>query len=367
MSGSSRPTRAWGLVLGGGGVLGGAWMVGALAALAETHGLDPRDADLIIGTSAGSVTAALLGAGVSVDELRRHQLGERVTTGPLANVEWDVERGTGGSAPPAPRFASGPSSLHLVTGNVGRLHRLPPTAVLAALLPEGRGSIGAVGALVRAVVPSGWAPHPGVRAVAMHLDSGRRTALGAPGAPAADLADAVMASCAIPGWYAPVTIDGQRYVDGGACSATNVDLASGHGLDRVFVLAPMVSFAMDHPRHWRTRAERQWRARVTRRCLREVAKVHLDGAEVTVVGPGPEDLEAIGSNLMALDRRHIVLQTSLRTSARSLAEPEPLEHLPTPVRAREQDVTSTPEAPGGSRAQDGSRVSAPRAGLGEAR
>jgi NTE family protein len=360
MSDPARTSGTWGLVLGGGGVLGAAWMVGALAALAETHGLDPRDADLIIGTSAGSVTAALLGAGVNVDELRRNQLGEPVTTGPLADLEWDFERGTGGSAPPIPRFASGPSSLHLVAGNVGRLHRLPPTAVLAALLPEGRGSIGAVGALVRAVVPSGWTPHPGVRAVAMHLGSGRRTVFGAPGAPAADVADAVMASCAIPCWYAPVTIDGERYVDGGACSATNVDLASGHGLDRVFVLAPMVSFAVDQPRHWRTRAERQWRARVTRRCLREVAKVHLDGAEVTVIGPGPEDLEAIGSNLMALDRRHIVLQTSLRTSARALAEPEPLQHLPMPLRAREQDVTSAP-AHGGTTADGGSRARAARA------
>jgi NTE family protein len=166
----------------------------------------------------------------------------------------------------------------------------------------------------------------------MHLDSGRRVSFGDPDAPVVDLADAVMASCAIPGWYAPITIRGERYVDGGACSATNVDLAAGHGLDRVFVLAPMVSFAIDSPRHWRTRAERQWRARVTRRCLREVAKAHADGVEVTVVGPGPEDLEAIGSNLMALDRRQLVLQTSLVTSGRALRDPEVLEALaPAPL------------------------------------
>jgi NTE family protein len=335
-------SEKWGLVLGGGGVLGAAWMTGALVALAETHGLDPRDADLIVGTSAGSVTSALIGAGASVEELHRRQLDEPVTTGPLANVEWDAEHGTGGSAPPAPRFSAGPSSPNLLSGNLNRLRRLPPTAVLAALLPEGRGSIDAVGGLVRAVVPSGWTPHPGVRAVAMHLDSGRRTAFGAPTAPVADIADAVMASCAIPGWYAPVTVAGERYVDGGACSATNVDLTAGHGLARVFVLAPMVSFAMDTPRHWRTRAERGWRARVTRRCLREVAKVHLDGAEVTVVGPGPEDLEAIGSNLMAVERRHAVLRTSLQTSARALADPEPLEHLPPPLQPRDQDVAASP-------------------------
>jgi NTE family protein len=80
---------------------------------------------------------------------------------------------------------------------------------------------------------------------------------------------------------------------------------------------------------------------VTRRCLREVAKVYADGTEVTVVGPGPEDLEAIGSNLMALDRRHLVLQTSLATSARALEDPELLGALPPPVRAHEQDVGSS--------------------------
>lgn len=341
----SATRERWGLVLGGGGVLGAAWMVGALTAVAETYGLDPRDADLVIGTSAGSVTAALLGAGVSIDDLRRRQLDEPVTTGPLAAVPWDPDHGTGGAIPPVPWLAGGPSSLSLVAGGVRRLRRLPPTAVLAALLPEGRGSLAAVGALVRAVVPSGWTPHPGVRVVAMQLDSGRRIAFGAAGAPSVDAADAVMASCAVPGWYAPVSIGGSRYVDGGACSATNVDLAAGHGLRRVVVLAPMVSFAMDNPRHWRARAERQWRARVTRRCLREVAKVHLDGAEVTVVGPGPEDLEAIGSNLMAVDRRHTVLQTSLRTSAKALAEPELLEHLPPPLRERDGDVTGPGHGP----------------------
>jgi NTE family protein len=151
-----------------------------------------------------------------------------------------------------------------------------------------------------------------------------------------------MASCAIPGWYAPVIIGGVRYVDGGACSSTNVDLAAGYDLERVFVLAPMVSFAMDAPRHWQARAERRWRERVTRRCLREVAKVYADGTEVTVVGPGPEDLEAIGSNLMALDRRYLVLHTSLRTSARALRDPELLNALPPAMRAHEQDVTASP-------------------------
>jgi NTE family protein len=337
---TSSDGRRWGLVLGGGGVLGAAWMVGALTALEQAHGIDPRDADVVIGTSAGSVMAAMLGAGVSVSELRAHQLGRPVRTGPLAGLDWDYDTASGGPMPPMPRLA--PGSTALFTQNMSRLRRLPPTAVLAALLPEGRGRLDAVGRLVGALVPYGWTPRPGVRAVAMDYESGRRVAFGAPGAPAADLADAVMASCAIPGWYQPVTIGGRRYVDGGACSSTNVDLAAGLGLDEVFVLAPMVSFAVDRPAHWRAKAERRWRAMVTRRCLREVAKVHADGAEVTVVGPGPDDLEAMGANLMDVERRQRVLETSLQTSTRALAEPESLAQLPSPVREHEQHVTPDP-------------------------
>jgi NTE family protein len=326
----------WGLVLGGGGVLGGAWTVGALSALESVRGLDARDAEVVIGTSAGSVLAAMLGAGVSVEELRAHQLGRPVATGPLAGLDWDYDTATGGTLPPMPKLA--PGSTEMFRQSVRRLRRLPPTAVLSALLPEGRGRLDAVGRLVRGLVPAGWAPRDGVRAVAMDYESGRRVAFGAPGAPAADLAEAVMASCAIPGWYQPVTIGGHRYVDGGACSATNVDLAAGLGLDEVYVLAPMVSFALDRPTHWRAKAERRWRAMVTRRCLREVAKVHASGTEVTVVGPGPEDLTAMGANLMAVEHRQDVLETSMLTSARALADPEVLSQLPTPVRAHEQDV-----------------------------
>jgi NTE family protein len=317
-----------GLVLGGGGVLGGAWMVGALSALEAHLGTDLREVDQLVGTSAGSVVGALLAAGVGVPDLRAHQLGEP-TSGPLAGFSWNYEKATGGGRPPRPR--AGPGSAGLIARNVGHLRRLPPTAVLSALLPEGRGSLESVGALVRHVVPSGWAPRDGLQVVTMDFRTGRRVAFGRPGSPEADLADAVMASCAIPGWYSPVTIGEGRYVDGGACSSTSVDLLTDAKLDEVYVIAPSVSFAMDHPAAFLTRLERQWRVRVTRRCLREVAKLHAAGTEVVVVGPGPEDLAVIGGNLMDVGRRRQVLETSLRTSAEALADPEPLDALPARV------------------------------------
>ncbi len=304
-------------------------MVGALSALQEHLGTDLRDVDALVGTSAGSVVASLLAAGVSVEELRHHQSGLPLPDGLLSGFNWDYDTATGTGRPPRPRPGLG--SAGLLARNVGHLRRLPPTAVLSALLPEGRGSLESVGAMVRHVVPQGWVARDGLQVVTMDYETGRRVAFGRAGAPEADLADAVMASCAIPGWYQPVRIGDARYVDGGACSSTSVDLLVGQGLDEVWVVAPSVSFAVDAPDQLLTRLERQWRVRVTRRCLREVAKVHAGGSDVTVVGPGPDDLAAIGGNLMDVGRRQAVLETSLRTSAEALGDPEPLDALPARV------------------------------------
>ncbi len=308
-----------GLVLGGGGVLGAAWMVGALSAIEESTGADLRSFDYILGTSAGSVLAALLGAGVDAGQLRDHQLGNPIG-GPLADHAWDYDTATGGARPLLPRLGVG--SPAMVRRNVRRLRRMPPTAVLSALMPVGRGSLDGVGDLVDAVTgpDAGWSPHPGVRIVAMDYETGRRVAFGRPGEPGASLPQAVMASCAIPGWFAPVHIGGHRYVDGGTCSATSVDLLGGLGLDEVYVVAPMVSFELDHPRALLPRLERRWRRRCTRRCLHESAKLRAAGTDVTILGPGPEDLAAIGGNVMDVARRFAVLETSMRTSGAALAQ-----------------------------------------------
>ena len=126
-----------------------------------------------------------------------------------------------------------------------------------------------------------------------------------------------MASCAIPGWFQPVDIDGTLYVDGGAVSATSVDVVAHAGLDEVYVIAPMVSFELDEPASLSARLERQWRRQVTKTCREEMAVVRATGTAVYALGPGPEDLEAIGSNLMDASRRQRVLETSLRTSAQA--------------------------------------------------
>lgn len=309
-----------GLVLGGGGVLGAAWMVGALQAWEQHTGLDARDMDQMVGTSAGSILVSLLAAGVGVADLVRHQQDEPVLVGPLEGYDFDYESATGGNRPGRPRYAMGSSTM--LRHNAFRLRQLPPATVLAAILPQGTGSLDRVEELVRRVVPTGWAPREGVGVAALDYDTGERVVFGKEGAPPADLAQAVIASCAIPSWFRPVQIQGRRYVDGGVWSSTNVDLMAGQGLDEVLVLAPGVSFTADEPSALATRLERRWRVRVTARCLREAARVHQGGTEVRVLGPGVEDLQVIGGNLMNLARRRAVIATSMRTSGAALANPE---------------------------------------------
>jgi NTE family protein len=310
-----RPRR--GIVLGAGGVLGAAWMVGALVAVEEVLDVDVRDYDEILGISAGSTLAALIGCGVSVTDVYRHQQGGEIV-GPLAGRPWDYDDVIAGAWPPWPQPRIGAGGM--LVRNVGRLRRMPPATVLAALTPLGRGSLHRVGELVAAVTPaSGWAPREGVTVVALDYDSGRRVLFGRPGAPRPPLPRAVMASCAIPGWFAPQRIDGRRYVDGGAWSPTSADLMTGLGLDEVVVVAPTTGFGAPPARSVLARMERRWRAAVTRRCLNEAAKLQAEGTRVTILGCGPEDVATIGTNVMDVSRRLNVLETARRTQRAVLA------------------------------------------------
>lgn len=308
-------TRA--LVLGAGGVLGAAWTIGALDGVQEHLGWDPREAEVLVGTSAGSVLAASLGSGVGVQELLDHQRGL-----PGQRISYDYE--SGGALPPLPLPLMG--SPRGAVSSALHPFRTTPLMALSTVLPQGRGSIEPVGQLVDALVPRGaWAPHPRTWVVAMDYDSGRRVVFGRGAAPPAGLRDAVMASCSIPGWYTPVTIGGRRYVDGGACSPTSLDVVAKLGLTEVVVLSPMSSLRYDTPTALAARVERRFRRLVSKRVVAEVKKVAASGTRVILLGPGPEDLAAIGANLMDPRRRASVLETSVRTSRAALRD-EDLRH-----------------------------------------
>jgi NTE family protein len=310
------------IVIGGGGVLGGTWAVGALSALEGELGVAAGDVDLLVGTSAGSVLAALIASGVSTGELRQEYGEEKVTSGPLAGYEWNPVRATGGSRPGWPRILR-PGSPRLFGSGLVNFGELPLTAVLSGLLPPGGKSLERVGHLIDAVSPLGeWAQvgvhstgnNPEVWVVAMDYETGKRVVFGRAGAPHASLSEAVMASCAIPGWFAPQKIGNRTYVDGGAVSATSIDVVSHEGYDEVYVIAPMSLTQSDHPKSLTAKLERQWRGVVARTAAAEIMEVEAGGAQVFIASPTAEDLTAIGTNLMDSTRRKLVLQTSMRTS-----------------------------------------------------
>ncbi len=317
---SAEPTKRVGLVLGGGGVLGAAWMIGALSALADAYVWDPRDAETVVGTSAGAVVGAMLACGLGVETLVNHQRGIVAPGDP--DIGFDPDTAAGGTLPPRPQLRIGSASLLAKT--VLHPRRVPVLAALSGLAPRGRGTLAALEDLVHQVNPDGaWPEHPTAWMIAMDYDSGKRVAFGSAGAPQASLAEAVMASCSIPGWFAPVQIADHCYVDGGALSPTSLDLLAGRGLDEVIVLAPMISFDYDEPTTVVARMERRFRRAMTKRVLNEAGKVRRSGTAVTLLGPGREDLEAIGVNLMDHRRRGVVLDTALRTTAAALADVTP--------------------------------------------
>jgi NTE family protein len=130
-----------------------------------------------------------------------------------------------------------------------------------------------------------------------------------------------LASCSIPGWFAPQVIDGHRYVDGGVASSTSLGLLARPGappLDEVYVLAPLANHAYDRPRDPLAGVERRVRRLLTRWLDAEVRAVRAAGVRVTVLTPGSADLAAMGGNLMNPRRRTHVLEVALQTSAVAL-------------------------------------------------
>jgi NTE family protein len=219
-AGSISPRRA--VVLGSGGVLGFAWMIGALAALETEAGFDVRTVQQLVGTSAGSVTAALLSCGVSVDEIRRHHQGVPAPTDPP--IAFDYSAGTS-RALPRPRLL--PGSPRLILNAVRHPRQARAAVTLAGALPAGRGTLEPIRRLVAEVAASSgldsrWPQRPRIWLAATDYRTGRRVLFGRDREVA--LADAVVASCAIPAWYPPAMIDGRPYVDGGAVSNTSVDV-----------------------------------------------------------------------------------------------------------------------------------------------
>ena len=313
-----------GLVLGAGGVLGGAWLTGGLNALAQETEWDPGSAEYIVGTSAGSMIGALVAAGVPPWFMVAHSRGESFEglLGPDGRPAAHADRAAGAvfrlhrGLPPI-----GPGSLRMALTALSKPLRHTPGQLMAGWIPSGFISTESLKEVVGRAVPGDWVEHPNYWAVACDYGSAKRVPFGRFGSPPARIADAVAASCAIPGFYRPVRIGGRRYVDGGVCSPSNLDLVAGRGLDLVICLNPMSSSfgpAVLEPLDWAAAATRRSGAR---RLAHEERKVRRFGTEVLTIEPTREDHAAMGRNWMSAARRRQVIETAERTVLEQLRRP----------------------------------------------
>ena len=209
-----------GLVLGGGGITGIAWEIGVLSGLAEA-GVDLSGADLVVGTSAGSVVGAQLTAGAELEAMYGRQLEPptqekvaRMTRANLAHYGWALLRSRGKDV----EFRR-------------RVGALALAAEKAGLTPSEQERLDVIGSRL---VGTEWPDRPLVL-TAVDAETGEFSAFDRDSC--VPLLKAVAASCAVPGVYPPVTIGERRYVDGGMRSAANADLAAD--CERLVVLAPI--------------------------------------------------------------------------------------------------------------------------------
>ena len=158
----------------------------------------------------------------------------------------------------------------------------------------------------------------GLRICTVRRSDGARVVFGRPGAPPARLAAAVLASCAIPGYFQPVDIGGTEYVDGGVHSATNADVLRSESLDVVVVISSMSAAqgSANGVDGWLRRT-------VHRRMEREITRLQEAGFVVISLEPGAESRRAMGLRAMAEDRGPQVIEAAYEeTRELILAQPE---------------------------------------------
>lgn len=267
------------LVLGSGGITGAAWEVGLLAGLAA-RGIDLGGADLVIGTSAGALAGAQLTSGTGLAELYQAQI-----------TPDGVEVHAGMTRKLILRYALAfglPGTRRRARVRMGKLARASPD------LPESERS-----AVIGAWLPRHDWPSQRLLITAVDTGSGEYTAFGP--ASGVGLVEAVSASCAVPGVWPPVQINGRRWMDGGMRSATNADLAAECA--QIVVLAPL----------WRGFGLTPGAARQCRRLARRGRR------SVALVVPDPAAQAAIGPNLLDTGRRALAAQAGYVQAATAAA------------------------------------------------
>jgi NTE family protein len=257
---NSHKTGTRALVLGGGGVAGVAWELGILTGLHDA-GVDVRRADIIIGTSAGSVVGAQIASGTDLESLFAAQLIP-VTESKERNVAFDTTQMMEIFTQAVKEAGSDPRAFRV---------RIGTYALAAPTISEAERR-----AIIESRLPAQTWPQQRLLIVAVDTETGEERIFDRTSG--VSLVDAVAASCAVPGIWPPVTIAGHRYMDGGMRSPTNADLARGY--ERILILNPLGD------------AANYFGVGPTS----EAAALQQEGSQVLVIAPDTASATAIGPN-----------------------------------------------------------------------
>jgi NTE family protein len=301
------------LVLGGGGTVGLAYHAGVLRALEAEAGFSPDDAEVIVGTSAGSVIGAYLRTGMTTEDMWQLARGEHPTHSPF-----------GGDADNRPNlFAptyNNPIDIvrHLI-GSAYVLARavspfpLQAPGFLKSVFPGGLFTLEEGRRRFAEELPAAW-PDKALWITTVDIVTGRRVVLGRAGAPKVDLPRAVLASAAIPGIYQPVQVGRRSLIDGGAHSTSNLDLAVQAGVDRIIGVVPL-AFDTGVPPGPLGQVVRRIPARML---SSEVEFARRRGIEVLMFRPSAGEVRNHGFNLMRPHGLEHVAELAYEATAKAL-------------------------------------------------
>jgi NTE family protein len=294
------------LVLGAGGPVGFAFHAGVLSALA-TAGWGAGEADLIVGTSVGAAVGGLLRAGMEADDLYARAMDD-----PLSEAGEALVARAGGwpnfasalhareERDPGPRLRWSPSAPWLFPELLRNPGRIRPGLLLAGLLPTGPVDPAPITAAFDRLLGTQW-PERDLWVCATDLDRGQRIVFGAPGAPAVSVGTAVAASGSVPSVFAPVVVEGCRYIDGGAHSPVNTDVLAPVAADLAAVIVSLPMGIGARPRRVGGDLPGRWLNH--QGAWRGLDAVRRAGVPFLLLEPGAEELDVMGYNAFDLTHR----------------------------------------------------------------
>src|SRR5881275_974867 len=347
-----RPRRSrTALVLGGGGVTGGVYEIGALRALdILAVNRTVNEFDVYVGTSAGSFVASLVANGVTPEEMMR-VVNQQVPT-PFR----DINMGT----VLRPDYADLAKSLALMPlrtvglvrtllANIRQTSLMDVLLGLAEGLPPGLYDGSGVERYLDDVLSDPDRANDfrllenELYLTATDLDTCERIVFGTDGWDDVPIARAAAASTALPMVYKPVEIKGRQLVDGGIRSTTNVDLAVEHGAKFVIVVNPLVPYVNDFQKLIPTMLGSRVRRvadmgfpQIGYQAFKLLAHQRLHeavshwqekypGVDIILVEPDPNDELMFDTNIMNFNRRVEIARHGFESVTLQLAQD--YEHL----------------------------------------